>query len=137
MARLPTNQRLRREEFPEAPSWIERLIIPLNLFIEAVYSALNRNLTLQDNLACQIKELTFTTPADYDSGGFPVVSFSRTLPSRVIGLVVLQLLENSDNFTAIKNGVFVDWRDLNTTITLAYVSGLQPSRSYSIRLVLF
>lgn len=65
MANLPKITRIRREDLPDAPGWIEKLLYPLNLFMEGVYQALNKNLTYAENLAAKVVEFEFTTPAAY------------------------------------------------------------------------
>lgn len=137
MAQLPTQQEIRQEEIPEAPNWFPKFLTPLNLFIRGVYGALNKQLTFQDNISSQIRELSFTTTSSYDDGDFPSVIFTRTTPNKAYSLLVCQLLEDADNFTPIANGVFVDWREVNGTITIAYVSGLQPSTRYFMRVMIF
>lgn len=65
MAKLPKITRIRREDLPDAPGWIEKLLYPLNLFMEGVYQALNQNLTYAENLASKVVAFEFTTPAAY------------------------------------------------------------------------
>lgn len=65
MAKLPVFKRIQREDFPDAPAWVDRLLYPLNKFFEGVYAALNQNLTFTENLATGLVSLEFETPATY------------------------------------------------------------------------
>jgi len=75
MAQLPNQKRILKEDLREAPSWIDKLLYPLNSFMESVYFALNRNLNFQENIASQIYEIEFTTASDYPiPGGDPMTT---------------------------------------------------------------
>ena len=63
MAKIPVQQQLSRQDFPEAPNWISGLLYPLQLFMTTVVSALTNQLTLQDNFSFTINELTFVAKA--------------------------------------------------------------------------
>jgi hypothetical protein len=97
MAKLPNIQRILREDIPDAPAWIDKVITPVNNAFEALYSALAGNVTLADNLTVQVKTLTINTTADYGTGsttttppvktlGFEQVKFARTLKNRATQL---------------------------------------------------
>tara|TARA_Y100001963_G_C6501302_1_gene317981 strand:- start:111 stop:539 length:429 start_codon:yes stop_codon:yes gene_type:complete len=139
MAFLPPVKRISREDLPEAPDWTEKLIYPINLFFESVYRALNGSLTVPDNIAGQIKEISFQVRSDYngtDTSKWDTLSFQSSLKTKAKGLLVFQLLrvEDSSSFTPIASGVFVDWEDENRTIKINYMTGLTASKKYSLRL---
>lgn len=54
MAKIPQLQRLLAENFPNQ-AWIEPLIRNLNQFMDEVISGLNKELTIEDNMAAMIK----------------------------------------------------------------------------------
>jgi hypothetical protein len=56
MAKIPPLKRLLKEDFKGVP-WIEALLQPLNTFMEAIVSAFNKNITI-DNIKANI--ITFT-----------------------------------------------------------------------------
>ncbi len=68
MAKLPEQRRILKEDLQDAPSWIDKLISPINSFFEDLYFALNKNITFRENIAAQIREIDFETSSDYDPG---------------------------------------------------------------------
>lgn len=83
--RIPIQQQLNRQDFPEAPSWISGLLYPLNLFMTLVVNALRNQLTLQDNFSFVINELTFVAQA---SANLNVFSFLWNLNRQPIELTM-------------------------------------------------
>lgn len=138
MAKLPNIKRIMREEFKEAPTWIERLLSPINTFFESVYEALNRNITFKDNINCQIKELSFATGSAYDgtTAHFTAVTFLSTLKRKAEGLILLQITQDADNYAPIEGDVFVNWIDVNGEIKISLIRGLSASKSYKLRVLL-
>ena len=111
---------------------------PLNSFFSVVYECLNRNITFGENIACQIKEMEFSTPSDYTSAtplidGWPGLQFKSTLGYRATGLLILQIYEKGDYYSPITGAVSLDWNDLDGQITINYISGLSDSKDYFIR----
>ena len=56
MAKLPTNKRISREDVPEAPAWIEKLLQPINTYFDAIYNAMQGKTTFEENFQSQMKE---------------------------------------------------------------------------------
>ena len=138
MAFLPPVKRISKEALPEAPSWVEKLIYPVNLFFDSVYRALNGRLTVPDNISGQIKEISFQVRSDYngtDTTKWDVLKFQSTLGRKASGLVLLQLLRNEDagSFTPIASSVFVDWEDENRLIKINYMTGFTATKKYLLR----
>lgn len=133
MARLPSAYRILREDLgPNLPPWIDRLIVPLNIFMQAVYSALDRNLNI-DNLQEQMRDITFTTSETYTSGDFTALTFPRTIPVRATSVVIAQINIQVDNYVPITDAVNLCWRDLNGIIRIEFVAGLANSTTYNLR----
>lgn len=137
MAKIPSGRRISREDIPEAPGWIVRLLSPINTFFDAVYNALNGQLTFVENIKSQIRTVSFTTASDYTSGNFPAVKFPNLLKTRVSGLLLLQVQLESDNFTPLTSAVSVDWREVNQEVVINYVSGLANSNTYLAKVLVF
>lgn len=139
MAKLPTTNKILREDLKEAPAWIEKLLYPLNRFFEDVYNALSNKLTFEENFVAAFKEITFTTQSGYvgTAATFTQIEFPRPLKVKPKGLLPVQVTRNEDNYTAVEGGVHVDWRDDNGVIKIACITGLVASKNYTIRLLLF
>lgn len=128
--RLPTQKKILREDVNDAKD----LIDPLNSFMESVYQALNKNITLQENIASFVYELSYSTPATYPTGVLPV-SILNQLRTRPIGVQVLQAVEKS-TYDPAPGPVFVPWAENSAGgISLRTITGLEASKTYLIRLL--
>ncbi len=132
--KLPTIKKILKEDVKGAPSWINGIIDPINTFMESVYTTLNKNVTLNDNIASFVKELTYRTPSTYPSGVLNV-SFTNALKTKAIGVLVMQAVDNS-SYTPVQIGN-VPWIEDNSGIVIYGIEGLSASKSYNIRLVIF
>ncbi len=63
MAKAPKNSSIKKEDIPESPEWLEKLILPLNSHMLDVYNCLANGITLADNQSAMIKTIEFKTPA--------------------------------------------------------------------------
>jgi len=129
--RLPALKKILLEDIAGAPDWIRGVIYPINSFMEAVYQALNKNISDDQNIAVQIKEISYITTSAY-----PVMSdieFVSGLKIKATGLVVLAAFD-SDTYVPAAGAVYAPWQDVNGTITIGSITGLLASKSYTIRL---
>lgn len=132
--KLPTIKKIMREDLKNAPDWVGRLIDPVNSFMESVYTALNKNITLYDNISSFIKEVTYKTPATYPTG-VENVSFLNELRTRATGVVILQAYENA-TYTPVSIGN-IAWVESTAGIVIYPVTGLAPDKTYTIRFAVF
>lgn len=140
MARLPNQKRILREDIKEAPNWITRLLTPLNSFMETVYYALNRDITFTENIACQIKEITFNSKSDYSTAspvedGFLELQFRHSLKTKPKGLLIQQLITDGNVQAVHTTPVTLSWYENNGVVYINYITGLADSTSYTIRLL--
>jgi len=133
--KLPTSKKILREDIKDAPSWIGSLIDPINSFMETVYQALNRNITFTENISSFIKEITYTTMSTYPTGQSDLV-FKNELKSRAIGVSVLQAYEKL-TYEPAAGAVYAPWVEGNNGIIISTLTGLEASKTYIIRLVIF
>jgi hypothetical protein len=132
--RLPTAKRVLREDLKGAPGWIGPLIDILNSFMETVYQAMNRNITFAENIGCTIKELTYKTPSTYPTG-LEDQEFMTGLKTKASGLWVMQAIEKS-NYEPAPGPVYAPWVEINGNIVLGTITGLEASKTYTIRLLI-
>ena len=131
MAKIPAVKSIRIEDIsPEAPQWINNLLSPLNSFMENIYSALIRNITFTDNIACMIKDIEFRTLSTYNSHGFDAINITNTLKTSAQGLFIMQLYNSSDPYSIITNATTPFWLDDNGIIKIQYITGLANSTQY-------
>lgn len=138
MASLPTIKRVQRSDLgADIPVWVDSLLSPINQFIEEVYSAFNKNLTIPENVKGQIKNLTFRTPANYTSGakGFPEITYLNTL-GRKTQILILGYIEEIGNPKKKHDPATISWYDNNDgTVSIQYITGLSNSKEYNITIL--
>lgn len=131
--KLPQTKKILREDVKDAPPWIGAIIDPVNSFMENVYQALNKSITFSENIRCFIKEITYKTTSTY-----PVeaqVSFANELKVKATGVLVLQAVERT-TYTPAPGPVYVPWVEDNGQILVRSITGLEASKTYTIRLLI-
>lgn len=130
--KLPQIQRILREDIPDAPEWVSKLLSPLNLFIDSVYSGLNKNITHDENLDVQIRDLSFTTVSTYTPGGdFDAISFKRGTKNKAKGVILLDIRIDQDYFSPITSATTLSWQEINGNIKIEFITGLANSTKYT------
>lgn len=130
--KLPTQKKILREDLKDAPAYVNGIIEPVNSFMESVYQALNKNITLGENIASFLKELIYTTPSTYPTGVENVL-FQNTLRTRPIGIFLMQVYDRT-TYVPPPGPVFIPWVDDNGTLVIYPITGLEASKTYLIRL---
>lgn len=136
MSKPPELRRLLREDLNEKDSnWIDKLISPINMFFEQVYSSFS-TLTIGDNITGAITTISFKTPANYSTGGFNevLVPWNKTVAAQVIFIGKI----NNKNRNIITNAVSItDWTQLTQqNIRINYISGLANSSIYEMTVLI-
>jgi hypothetical protein len=134
MAKLPTQKKILREDVKGAPDWINSVIGPINSFMENVYTALNKNVTFSENIASFIKEITVTTPSGYPT--MDDIEFMSELKTKALGVTVMQAYEKS-TYAPAPGPVYAPWIEDNGSIILSQITGLEASKTYLIRLLVY
>jgi hypothetical protein len=134
--KLPSFRRLIKSDYEQEYSkLIETLSFSINNGIEVLYQALNKSLTLRDNIACAIKEIEVAV----DSNGTPTAKTGFTLDSgnKILGITVLNVI-NAKNPSILPNsGVFISFVQETKNITIVSVRGLPPNQTFTLTLVAF
>lgn len=130
---LPPIQRISREDVPEAPDWISRLLRPLNEFLSAMYNGLNNGLTLQENVACQIKAFTLTAGA---AAANNTSKFPLTMKRKPQYLVPLSV--NVSTVSDVRSGSAstFTWNYDGVNVNITSISGLTNGSLYTITVLL-
>lgn len=134
MAKLPTQNRILKEDLKGSPSWFDAVITILNTFMQNVYSALNKGLTFADNLNAFTQELIYVTPSTYPAG-VAMMSFQTQLKTKALGVVVWQAYEQS-SYTPAPGPCYPPWVENNGVIQVGTITGLEASKTYLIRLTI-
>ncbi len=82
MATPPKQGAITKDNFKEAPPWFERFLLLLNSFLTDVTAALNRGLTLRENLQTHLYEKLQITVPD-SATGIPFKNALSVVPLRV------------------------------------------------------
>ncbi len=134
--KLPNFKRLFKADFKtEYQELIEKLAFSINDGFSSVYEALNKKISLQDNIQCTVKDLEVTV----DSNGVPKNTTSMTIETtgRVLGTTVLKA-ENQVNSSVYPSGaVFINFTQSDKTIIITHITGLQADNKYLIKVVAF
>lgn len=122
MAKLPFQNQILPENFPEQKSWIPNLLSPINSFMQNVIRALNKNLTFNENFDGAVLTVTIdgTFPLDvlWDNRNRPTVAF--------IG----SCREVSGNHTVINTAIYLDWEmSIDGKFRINNIAGLSASSS--------
>lgn len=135
---LPVFRRFSLQDLPSAPNWMEQVIVPLNLFCETTVSALNKNLTIGENVQGQTYSTSFTTPEDYLTGKFNPFSFAYHSGGQPKNLLIGKI-ERDDNVLIIKPYALTRWiLNINTSpprVTVGYIAGLDELTKYNVTLL--
>ena len=133
MAQLPQLKRLLIEDFPDQQEWISKLILPLNEFMQNVINALNRDLTLSDNLRANLKTLRITGSSTV-SGDIYADSNVIFRPSSLEGLVAKLPVENENipagtTVSSIFTNEFIDAAN-TTAVGTNDITGISSTVNY-------
>ena len=127
---LPDVRRLNREDFQDAPQWLDPMLNTLNSFMDSVYNIFNRNVSLTDNLNIQLTTISVETDG---SGNITPVKIKTSVRGRVNGIVVIRAVSNSGNSPA----PFVDYVQSENIITISKIAGLNLNTKYKIIMLVF
>lgn len=131
MAKVPTIRTIFRENIPESPAWVIKILQPLNLLIESIVNAFSNQLTFSENIAAQIRFIEFTTLSTYTSADdFTTISFTNTLGGRALGVLIMNAAVDDDDFIPITKAVSLSWREVEGIIRIEHIAGLEDDTSY-------
>jgi hypothetical protein len=120
-------QKFTSEDFKSEVSWIGKLIAPLNNLIENIYTLSQNNITIDDNLFQEIKEIRF----ENTTSNFPIkfqTKFSN-LPKAVICVFCV-----ATDGTTSSGQPWPTWVYGNSQIQINSLTGLTPNLIYTIRI---
>lgn len=137
MAKLPSFKRLNKNDYdPKYLDLIDRLAVSINSGFDSVYEALNKNLTLSNNILCSVVNITVAVNSSGVPNGTVIIPTSLATP---VNVILVGRAINSSNPTGYpSSGVIVSWdQTTRDTITIKHITGLLPNNSYNLRLVMY
>jgi hypothetical protein len=124
-------QKFTLEQFQEQASWIGGLFSTLNQFINDIWISYNNNLSIEDNLYQEIKEIKFKN----DSNNFPM-KFRTKFNVFPQGLMPIYLFNNTIGSMAVPSvSPYIQWTFKDNEIIIDSITGLTASTTYTIRIL--
>jgi len=115
---------------------VDKLSGVLNIGIETVYEALDKRVSLNDNIDCTVKEVDVTVGAD----GIPLNTTTFVLDDKTRSVQGLQVIK-TDNRTSAgvfpTGGVHITWQQVQSGIQILHVTGLPARNRFTIRVVAY
>ena len=137
MAKLPTLRRLFKGDFkPEYGELVEKLITSINNGFDNIYDALNKKLTLKNNILCDVRDFS----VQVGSTGIPTNSIILSIPftNSVSVVTVGRVINITNTFSYPTSGVTVTWEQNGAgSIKINHITGLKSGETYSIRVVIY
>ncbi len=132
MSSPPKSFAFSKEDFPEQAGWIDRLLRPLNGFIGSTAAALNRGLTLDENIQGQIQELIITT-VDPVTDSFPAYfSVKSANKPRIVILGAAEAMDDAQHIFS--SPPVCTWGFASDgQVRISHVTGLSPGIRYKLR----
>jgi hypothetical protein len=135
--KLPSFQRLYDQDYKdEFKDLIRQMSLSLNTGIEVVYEALNKRLSLSENIACTVKEVKIIV----DSNGIPTTETIFGLDStsvNVEGCHVIKATNIKNPNTYPTSGVFITYTQVSTGVKIQHVTGLIAGEQYNVKVVAY
>lgn len=127
-------KRINKTDFPEdEQALVEKIASSVNDGISNIQNALNKNLSISDNILCTVKDITVSVGAD----GVPTVStsFQIDISGTIKGLIVI-LAQNQDNTSTYPTTApFISFVQSGKNVIINHITGLQADNKYLLRVL--
>ena len=131
--KLPVIQRFQKQDYADSPNWFNRFIQDINQFCETVWNALNKNLTIADNMDAQIYSTSIRAGVAAVNNAFSFVSQLKHTPQAIL---VGQVVDSVAYSTPLTSAVGVTWNFSTPNINITGIAGLTNGRTYNLTLVI-
>ena len=133
--KLPSLRRIYTPDFPqEYTQLVDRLAGVLNINYQVLFDALNKKVSIRDNIDCIVKDVQVTVNAS----GVPVQTTIFGLDDKTRSLVGIEVIK-SDNLTNSgvfpTGGIFITWSQVQTGVQIQHVTGLPANNTFSLRII--
>lgn len=128
---LPDVRRLNKEDFQDAPNWVDPMLNTLNQFMDSVYNLMNKNLSLTENFNIQIVNISVNTDGN---GDISPVKQKLSIRGKVQGVSVIRVIKESSDTTSI-DAPYVEWVQSENILSILNIAGLNTSKKYKILLM--
>ena len=128
MSKLPILKRLRKEDLPESPPWMDKVIESHNLLVEGLQVALSKNLNFDDNFNAKTHDFTLREK------DFPF-TFVHGIKGTPKGLTLLKFEKKGSFHDPITNIGTPDWEFDGEKIIIHSIPGTTPTDQFNIRIL--
>jgi len=130
MAKFGNLRKLTTEDF-NGQEWAQKLIVPFNMLIDAIQAALNRALTLGENMSAKLVEVEI-------DGTYPV-KLAWDLPAKPVSVLVGDVYRSDGTDMTLTEAVFVQWSynqngQLQIDNAVGFPDPASPSVKYKLNL---
>jgi hypothetical protein len=119
-------KKLTLEDFKSESDWIGKLIQPINNHFEDIQSAVSNNITIDDNLFQEIKEIKFVN----ETSNLPL-KFQTKFNKLPKGLYCVFCIASDG--TGASAQPWATWGYSNGQIQISAITGLTSSKTYTMR----
>ena len=126
---LPTIQRIKYEDYKDAPAWFGQFLQTLNLFINAIYNIVNRGVTYA-NLAV-IAPFTF----QYVQGSTSGFKFTNPITVNPSNVIIGNVYETGNTTAHPTGAVTLFWHYTNGFIVVDSIVGLTSGVNYTLSVI--
>lgn len=133
--KLPSLRRMYTQDFPpENADLVTALADVLNINLQVVYDALNKKVSLTDNIDCIFKDVSVVVGAN----GVPLSSTIFTLDDKtrnLQGLEVVRATNTTNSAVYPTGGIFITWQQVQTGVQIQHVTGLPANNKFTLRVI--
>lgn len=114
---------------------VERLSYSINIFADNINAALNKNISLQDNIQCTVKSFNI----EVDSVGKPKnpTAFTLTSTGKLTGITVLTAINQTNSNIYPTGTPFISYNLNNTIVSITNVAGLPANNVFTLTVVAY
>tara|TARA_R110000868_G_scaffold66014_12_gene197049 strand:+ start:4532 stop:4921 length:390 start_codon:yes stop_codon:yes gene_type:complete len=119
---------------PENADLVTALADVLNINLQVVYDALNKKVSLTDNIDCIFKDVSVVVGAN----GVPLSSTIFTLDDKtrnLQGLEVVRATNTTNSAVYPTGGIFITWQQVQTGVQIQHVTGLPANNKFTLRVI--
>lgn len=114
---------------------IEKLAGTINQNTEILFEALNRKISLRDNVQCTVRDVDLSV----NSNGVPTTSINMGLDTagKVDGVTVINCYNNDNTALLPTYAPFIAYKATTTGINITNVKGLSAGSSWKLRVIIW
>lgn len=134
---LQSFKRIIKGDFEEVyQEMIDKLAYSINQSFDNILDALNNNISLNNNIACTLRDLLVNVGPD----GTPLRTANIKLLNaqvKAIGCTVISSINNTNNTRIPTSQPFITFTQNNDIIIINNISGLRTNDSYTLKVIVW